>query len=418
MGNIKKGITKWWSNFDKRFLIIGTIMLWFFLYWGNIQTFVNEIDHCPILFCDFNGFYYPAGKALLTQGPFPTGFYYSTFAAIIFSPFAFFSLQTGSVMWGIILLFQILFLFLAYSNQLPKVLSVRYLITFVFFTNVAILHNFKWGQVSVLLSLGTFLAFLLYKNHRWVLSAILLGIAISFKYYPVIFMIYFFFKKDWKYLFLCSMTVVTCLIIIPAIILGLDETFNSQYFFGDNAYTMVKFIAFNNTGSQYFASVITRIVDKLFNTSITKVSVTLGYLVVLLAFYLVFRISKAKFAFSDFWAWGILSATIPFLVPSTWSHYFAYLPFLQALTFHYIPGIQIRWRMYAIVLWVTSVIFSNIILVQIVQNWFLYTVLGLLFWSNFFMVLLLGIILAPILTRRNNTSSLNEKVIPTYSRFL
>ena len=395
MFNARKNITKWGKKLDLQLIILGGILIWYIFYWGNIHSFVEEIDHCSILFCDFNNHYYPAGKAILTGGEFPNGFYYSTFAAIVFSPFAIFSPSDALFFWGIVQFSLVVLLYLTYKSQLPKISAVRYLFTFLFFTNVAVLHNFKWGQVSILLFMGTFFAFLFYKNNQWTLSAIVLGFTIAFKYFPAIFLIYFLFKKDWKYLILTILVVLIFLLLIPILILGFKETINDQFIIGSSTIEMIKFLATDNIDSQSFISVLTRVAPIPDIAEVRYLWVASGYLVVALGFYLVYKVAKIKSDLSIFWVWGILSATIPFWVPSTWPHYFVYLPFLQALTFCSISNIHLRLRTFAIFAWAVSLIFSSIFLVQIVHNWFKYVGYGSLFWSNLSISLLILIVLLP-----------------------
>ncbi|MEW6242485.1 MAG: glycosyltransferase 87 family protein, partial [Chloroflexota bacterium] len=235
---------------------------------------------------------------------------------------------------------------------------------------------------------------------------------IAVKFFPAIFLLYFFFRRDWKYLFVCLFVVLLCVLVIPAMVIGPSETIQSQLTISEHATAMMRALAMDNIDSQYFASVITRIMYMPITSQFTKILIIAGYLIAASAVYLVYRISEAQIEYSAFWAWGILSATIPFWIPSAWPHYFVYLPFLQVLAYCHISNINLRWRKPAIVLWIFSLTFSSIFITHIVQNWFRYVGFGSLFWSSIFILTVILIILLPNLAKRN-TQSCSENFSPS-----
>ena len=403
---MKSTISELLKRLDYKIIIFLGIMLYYIIYWGNFKNFTASIDHDNSIFPDFVEFYYPAGKAILHSLPLPDSFYYSTFAAILFVPFAFFSLPLATILWGSIQIIFIALLFIVYLQKLPKNPTIGYILTFIFFTNAALLNNLKWGQVSVLIFCGIFIAFLLYEQNKHTLSAVILGITIAVKFFPAVFLIYFFFKKDWKYLALCIFATITCLLIVPAAIVGWHETLQSQFAISGHASTMIRVLAMDNIDSQYFASVITRIMRMPTSSPFTGILVDTGYLAVLIAVCLVYVVSKTGIKNSPYWAWGILSATIPFWIPSAWPHYFVFLPFLQVLIFDNIQRVNARWKMPAIMLWMFSVILSNIFIAQIVQNWFRFVGVGSLFWSNLFILILTAFIVL------SHANQVNQATIP------
>lgn len=377
------------------------IAAYYVLYWGSFANFTAAIDHNPTLYPDFAEFYYPAGKAILENTALPESFYYSTFAAFLFAPFALFPLPAALMIWGVVQLALIFLLFRVSAGRLPKIPALGYIFTFLFFTSAALLNNLKWGQVSTLIFLGVFAAFLYYEQNKPTLSALVLSVVIAIKFFPAIFLIYFILLKDWKYLFTCLLMTLAWLVLIPALVFGLAEAIRGQLAVTGHAATMVRLLAMDNIDSQYFASVIARVLRFPILSTVTDFLVYAGYAWTGLVIYVVYRITRARITDAAFWCWGLLAATIPFWIPSAWPHYFVFLPYLQTLAFQRLPELQPRWRRPAVVLWIFSILLSSILIAQAVQNWFRYVGIGALFWSNFFVLSLAIMILLPQLLQRD-----------------
>src|SRR3990172_5278954 len=130
---MKSTISELLKRLDYKIIIFLGIMLYYIIDWGNFKNFTASIDHDNSIFPDFVEFYYPAGKAILHSLPLPDSFYYSTFAAILFVPFAFFSLPLATILWGSIQIIFIALLFIVYLQKLPKNPTIGYILTFIFF---------------------------------------------------------------------------------------------------------------------------------------------------------------------------------------------------------------------------------------------------------------------------------------------
>ena len=124
------------KRIDYRLVIIGILIVYYALFWGSFQNFINDIDHCSLAFCDFVAFYYPAGKAILAHLPLPDGFFYSNFAAVLLAPFALFQEKTATILWGVLQVILTGLFFLTTSKQLAKDKIPGYVFTFLFFSPV------------------------------------------------------------------------------------------------------------------------------------------------------------------------------------------------------------------------------------------------------------------------------------------
>jgi alpha-1,2-mannosyltransferase len=382
------------KKIDFRLFIIAILITYYVLYWGNFQNFINDIDHCQLTFCDFVSFYYPAGKAILNHTQIPAGFYYSNFAAVLLTPFALFREKTATILWGVLQVILIgLFYFFA-NKQLTKDKISSYIFTFLFFTSAPLLNNIKWGQFSILITAGIWGAFILYKNDRRILSALLLGLMIAIKFYPAIFLLLFFFKRDWKYLFFCCAVAVVCLVLIPLPFMGFSPGLLPHLIPGEQVSQLFQSAVIrDNIDTQYLPSVIARYFNLPINSFIYTFMTIGSYLVVIFMIYLAYLVSKSSFPGSLFWVCGLLFITFPFWIPSAWPHYFVYLPCLQIMAFQEISRQKNDMRRLSLILWIFSIVLSSILTMQAVHNWYKYIGLGSLLWSNLTILLLFFIIL-------------------------
>jgi hypothetical protein len=376
------------KQFDYRLLILGVIFIYFALYWGNFHNFILDIDHCELTFCDFQKFYYPAGRAVLEQAPLPDGFYYSNFVALFFAPLALLSLPVATFIWGVVQVVAAALMLLIPGAVLLKDAPSKRLYTFLLFTSAPLLNNFKWGQVSLLIVLGVLCAFILYaRGHRfW--SALLLGTLITVKFFPAVFLIYFLLRKDWKYLLVCMGTFLTTFFLIPMLVLGPARALQLQANASGDAMQMVTSLAVRNTDTQYFASVIARYFKIPFDSMTFSLLTGLGIALLLAILFLVWKITRSQVEHAGLWACALLLMTFPFWIPSAWPHYFLFLPLIHSMLFQKIRRSALRGGKWLFILWLFSILFACILAAQALQDWFTYVWMGLIFWSNLFTLLL------------------------------
>jgi alpha-1,2-mannosyltransferase len=370
------------KHFDYRILILGVILIYFAIYWGNFHNFILDIDHCELTFCDFQKFYYPAGRAVLEQAPLPNGFYYSNFVALFFVPLALLPQPVSIFIWGVVQVAAAVALLLIPGAILLKDAASRRLYTFLLFTSAPLLNNFKWGQVSLLIVLGVLCAFILYaRGHRfW--SALLLGTLITVKFFPAVFLFYFLIRKDWKYLLVSMGTFLTTFFLIPMLVLGPARALQLQVNASGDAMQMVTSLAVKNTDTQYFASVIARYFKVPFDSVAFTLLTGLGIAFLLALLFLAYKTAWAGFDNAGLWVCALLLMTFPFWIPSAWPHYFLFLPLIQSMLFQKIRRPGLRGGKLLFILWLLSLLFACILSAQALQDWFTYVWMGLIFWSN------------------------------------
>ena len=352
------------------------IFLYFYLMWGNVTNFVHKVDPCEVLFCDFVLHYHPTAQTIFETKLPLYGFIYSPFFAMFTSGFGRFPIESATIVWGGFELLFTLLLFLIPYRQLTKgIAKMQYFYFILFFTSLPVIHNFKWGQVSVIIVATTIAAFSAHKAGRSVLAGILLGISASIKYYPAIFFLYFLLKRDRVATIFFIFTCISLLIFLPVIFLGvggwigfLAATFEKLSVIGDTA---------SNPNTQYFPYVFMRLFEistaRVFVAQILRIA---GMAIALFNFMLLWVMNKKNIEANSILSISLLFCTLPFLVETSWHHYFIFLPFVQLSLFW---TTRSRWIKSFIIL---SMGLSSIFIVNLFQTWNDYTKWGFSFLST------------------------------------
>ena len=366
--------------------VLSAVGMYYWIMWGSIQGFVVSMDFCDKLFCDFVVYYYEMGREILTtKTPIP-GFYYSPLFAIALAFFGALELKTAAVLWGVVMVVTTSGLgLLSYRTAPPesRVTIAGFLLLFL--TSFPILHNFKWGQVSVLLVLLIVASLIAYERGRVVPSAILLALAVSIKYYPVIFVAYFIIHRDWKFVLIFVVSLFTCVFLVPALVIGTENTvqFVKQLLVESGEAQL----SAGGVNSQNLKNVLARLipVSREAVEGSRIVYGALGYFLLQANLVFVFLLRKLPRHEGLTISFLLLFLSTPLFVATSWPHYLVYLPFCQAVAFEmlrqtYEPSAVRRKIMGGLL--VLSVILASVMMFDLVGSWERYNGAGLLFWSN------------------------------------
>jgi hypothetical protein len=351
-------------------LLAGIIFLYYFLAWGSLQNFNQMVDPCENLFCDFTLHYHPTAQSIFEVKEPMYGYLYSPFFAILTSPLGHLSLDTASVIWGLIQITLTLLLFFApllalNLDTLPKQL----IYTAIFFTSLPVLHNFKWGQVSSFVTLTIIASFLAHKSGKPIWAGALLGLGASIKYYPGILILYFLLKRDNRVILSFALTCFILIFLLPTLAVGFDSWINFMSLSFQKLSTFTQTV--ENPNTQYFPYVTMR----LFGIDPARVFVAqvlrfIGFGFALLNIVLLWFIHKRKLDPDGILSVSILFCILPFLIETSWHHYFIFLPFIQ------VSLLQIEHKNRRKLLIILSVFLSSIFLVNIFPTWLDYTQWG------------------------------------------
>jgi Glycosyltransferase family 87 len=183
------------------------------------------VDRSPVLFCDFAHHYYLQGQRILaTPRPVP-GFYYPAPFALLMGAFGALPYNAALTLWVVLGLAFAAGMYLAPQADLFSQSSPATVLHSLLFTSsLPLLHNFVWGQVSVLASLLALVALLAYqKNHRYVAAGVL-AVAVAVKLYPALFAIYFLIKRDKQALVAFAAATLVLTFLLSAAFLGIEGT--------------------------------------------------------------------------------------------------------------------------------------------------------------------------------------------------
>ena len=369
------------------------VVFYYRLEWKDLSGFITSIDRGSQFMQDFASYYHPMSRQIL-QDPNPiTGYYYTSFFALILSPIGNLPDDSAMVFWGVIQFVFLIVLFLAslrYLPDLPPLNSSLYL--FLFATSFPILNNIKWGQVSILITACVLIAsILLYKN-KPVISGVLLAFVAAIKFYPSIFAILFLIKREFRAVAAFCISIFVFYFAFPASILGFQNWLEFESLAGSEI-TGAGWVA-RDVNSQYFTHVVLRWLEILFNknggsmieVALTISGTTLAFSCILAAWLLGRQTSKEMIALS----FAAIFISIPFVLKTSWPHYFVYLPFCQGalLSYSYYAAKDdnpVLGKVPAIFA-LLSILLSNIFFFNLFPDWSLYNTYGMLFLSNLFLL--------------------------------
>ena len=223
------------------------------------RSFAGFIKVCEKLFCDFVIYYYPMGEAIFRMELPVPGFLYSPFNAILLAVFPPLGLTASLVVWGIL---QVLFVFLfilLFRRLVPASLTIQLLFVALALSSYPLVLNFIGGQVSVFMIVAI-MGMLVLNEHRYRAAAAgLLAFAVSFKFFPIIFLAPFALRRDTRFLLFTAAACGAFLFVVPGLLLGGGDTLRFYGALVDSFRESGWVVA--NPHSQYFPHVVLRLAD-------------------------------------------------------------------------------------------------------------------------------------------------------------
>lgn len=317
-------------------LLIAPLLLlaaaYYAILWGSVAAFVVAVDHHGRLFADFTGHYYPMARTILQAHEPVLGYIYSAFFALLLHPIGALDPPAALAAWGVLQGLALLALCLVPLLgllRLPPLGIAAYVA--VYLTSFPLLHNTKWGQVSVLLAAVVIGAFLAASRGRRILAGALLALAAAIKYYPALFLLPFLLKREWRVGLSFLATLLVLYALVPVLLLGpgrwmafeqsvLASSLDAPWMRAD-------------VNSQYFAHVASRWITMALGGTVgpageralglAGLAIFLGQLGVLL------RLQRGRMLDAPALSLALLFLSLPFVLKSSWPHYFACLPFCQ-----------------------------------------------------------------------------------------
>jgi hypothetical protein len=366
-------------------LLVGVFLLHLVL-WRSFDGFVTRIDHCPELFCDFVHHYYPTGKQVLEKAEPAFGYYYSPSFALVLSFVHRLTPPAALAVWGamqcaaVALLALLAALWLRRAGAAPR---WQYAAVALTLTSFPVLNSFKWGQVSVPLVVLLLGGAYLLERARGAWAALLVAAAISIKFYPAVFFGWLLEQGRIATLLFALGGVALLLLGVPFLLLGVSRTFGFYRAVQHGLAEATGWVA-TDYNSQFFPHVTCRFLGRR-PGHLLRLFAQLGAGAVLVYVGLVWwRGRRApEDGARDPERLSPYFLVQPFLLPTSWPHTLAYLPFVQLGELWRSRRARSRsWRVTLAALVGLSVLLSNVVFFRLFPDRLVYNRWGMLLFSN------------------------------------
>jgi uncharacterized membrane protein len=286
---------------------------------GGVGGLAGAVDeNCPFLGTDFLLHYYPT----IATGEPDAVWYYPPTIAILLAPMGWMAPETANAVWKLLQL-ALLALWAIGPPHLLRIRKTWFAVAYTVVTvvSVPVLQSFVWGQVSTGLAVAGLIAFLLLERRPW-LSGVLLGLAISAKVYPVLWLAWPAARRAFKSIAAAGMTVVATAGLLPVLVYGVDGTLAFYRAVAEHlAHSLNTWIP-TNEGPQFLPSVVSRLTGTSQNLAMT----VLSWIIALALLALLRRISSGERENRELAGFAVAGGLFAFLVHTSWLHYFVHLP--------------------------------------------------------------------------------------------
>jgi hypothetical protein len=360
-------------------VVIVIVAAYNFSQWKSLSGFVTSLDHGNVLFEDYVDHFYPMGRQILSSDRPVQGYFYSAFFALLLSPLSQLPETAAVWFWGILQVVSLALLWSLPRRSLMKLPpNIGWLYALVFLTSVPVLHNFKWGQVSVPITLIILGSIVAHQRGGRILSGALLGLAAAIKYYPGLFALYYLYRRDARALTAFAFAAVLFLLVFPAAVFtpaGVIDFQKESFAAISDAPWVAK-----NVNSQYLPHVALRVLP-FRPTEGTRAALTMAGFGVVCATLGLLWLHQRRTGRCDpplFAAGAFLS--LPFLLRTSWPHYFAFLPYCQMLILWRLWGMRQGWRAWSLVFCAVTLVsaaLSSVFVFNLFPHWYMYSSRGL-----------------------------------------
>ncbi|MDQ7007903.1 MAG: glycosyltransferase family 87 protein [Acidobacteriota bacterium] len=371
-------------------LLAGSVVGGYVVFFGSWRRFVHFFDHGDQLFYDFVYHYMPMAEKIATAHGPVAGYFYPPLLALLLEPLTRVEPGTAMGLWALV---QVL------SAALPVLVfrlstgrrSLALMLTLLQLTSFPLLHNFKWGQVSTPLAALVFLAAGLgFRGVRGGMGAVLIALATALKYYTGLLALPFVLGRRWSHVMVMAAATAAFLFLLPAWVMGPGALLS---FYGQLTEAAVEAQSWvsGDPNSQALSHVVLR---RLYGRgdAAPRLGIALtvaGGLVVAASLALIHR--RRVMEKDPVLATALLLAMVPFVVSTSWPHYFAFLPLAQVWVFHRLSGAAGGLRWIARVACAASVVVGSVLPAILLGGWKLYGLWGLPLLAD--LLLLVGLVI-------------------------
>ena len=358
-------------------LVGGSLLavLYLALRFESLQGIGELVDHSPGLMKDFYDYFYRTGRSLGEGGGPVGGFLYPPLFGLLMVPFAWLSPRHAQFLWGALEALSTLGL-AALSARLapPRILWTTFASLATIISTPA-LHNFKWGQMGVPLALIALIAVEVYSRSR-PLSALLISLSASIKLYPAVLLSVFIRRRDFRSLVTCLAGGAALIWGVPWLVLGQRRT---ARFFEKTGRFLTATVDTTDPNSQSVANWMAR----MFGAVPDGVVLSLAASVAFFSAFLLLRARDVQSLTLDRFTAFLSLAWTPFVVPTSWANYFAFLPCFASFLAGQAGTLQSRTlRTFVQMVAISVFLCGSFVAVDLCGNWAGYVGKGVLLAGN------------------------------------
>ncbi len=309
---------------------------------GTVRGF-GTLDHCGSIACDFPTFHAQGRTVLAPPFRIAPGWKLPPFAAVVFAPLGLLPLGAATFAWEALNLVLIGVLAARCRRALRGLGSgsATWIAVALTIASLPVVHCFKWGQVSLLVAVLALLAL----ESPGVASGPVIGALGAFKVYPIALLLGPACARAWRVVLGAALAALACGIVVPWIVLGPAAT---EALFANLLRTATAESQWANglSVAYYGGQGLSAAIQRWFVDGghvgaappgapplvVALSPVTAGWLALVTGFAIVggavgVLVRRPPPAITA----ALTLTTVGLLAPPGWHHYFAFLPFAQAV---------------------------------------------------------------------------------------
>lgn len=369
--------------------------------WSTYAEFSHAIDPaCMVVYCDFTLYYYKQARVIRQEATPVRKYFYSPTFALLLAPVGALSKESAQNTWTWVQAISLALLVVSSVLMLRGFpLWTHALLLFLTLISYPVLHNWKWGQANTTFMALIVLALVLLERGWMLLAALALSLVVASRYYPIVYAVSFVVRGRRRALAWLLLASALLLIAWPVLAMGSEHAW---YFYTKSRASIEQaalgWVARTST-SEYLPTTIDRLARASQGESIgsraqwVSVASAVAACNVFFAFAAVHKRVSSRAA----WAFCFVALSTPLLVPTSWMHYFVYLPLVQTFTLGQLArldGYTVLRLACFVVLWVPSAAVASVFFYLHVGDAGEYARLGYLLFSNLAQLLLAYILFA------------------------
>jgi Glycosyltransferase family 87 len=368
--------------------------------WASSEELSRAIDpFCMVPYCDFTLYYYKQAQQIREQDTPIKKYFYSPTFALLLRPLGQLSWERALIAWSWVQALSLLLLIVASALLLhgfpPWTHALMLLLTL---TSYPVLHNWKWGQANTTFMALIVLSLALCERGLYKWAALALSLVVAARYYPAIYALALIARRRRETLGWLMVFATLLLVAVPILAMGAVHAWR---FYLSSAASIedatTSWIA-TSRASQYLPTTLLRMARAWHHRQVGSRTVWQGIAFALAACNMaavVWTIHK-RHANPLLWAFCFISLSTPLLVPSSWTHYFVYLPLAQTFVAAQLATLRDRLPLMAacyLLGWLPSAALSSFFFFEHTRGAAAYAFQGFLLVSNLALLLVMYVLL-------------------------